>query len=458
MNDVRTVPHDPLLPQLASALDGDAMCRVFDAALRARNGQRVTACRVDRVKYRPRRNCSVSWQLELEDERSGTRYAQRVAGRLCAAGEAAPRHARHVARTALPSRCGVSSLLLPQLELFAWFVPNDPRLAALGGLCEAIGGGGDALREAARALLGPGAQAPRQMSAELVQYVPESRACARFDVASADGPVRRLYAKIERGDGGAATEAVMRALYASPARAEGRLAMARPLLWQPAAGLHWQEGVAGTPLLELHPHCPPALAARVARVVAALHDTPAPLARRIDAADLLDHPRACAALLGTVEPRWTPLLDALLDALAAGEAMLHDLPAVTLHGDLHPRNILVDGERLVLIDLDSARAGAAALDLGAWIANTLSRALVAGAALAPAQACAAHFLQAYRAASRHAATDAVVAWATARALLCERAHSSVANLKPGHYPRVGALLELACFIARHGLDRPLPAL
>ena len=458
MIGARTLPHDPQLPQLASALDDAAMRPVFDAALRGRSGQRVTACRVDRVKYHPRRNCSVSWLLELEDERSGARYAQRMAGRLCAAGEAAPRHARHVARTALPSRCGVSALLLPRLELFAWFVPNDPRLPALGALCEAVNGRGSALARALRALPDHPPEAPAEVRAALVQYVPESRACARFELTARDGRARCLYAKIDRAGGGPATDAVMQALYASPARRDGRLATPRPLLWQPTAGLHWQEGVAGSPLLDLWPHCPPALSARVGRLLAALHATAAPLAHRVTEAELVGGPRASAALLGTVEPRWTPLLDALLDALAAGQAMLHDLPAVTLHGDLHPRNILVDGERLVLIDLDSARAGAAALDLGAWIADTLSRALVAGAALAPAQACAAHFLQAYRAASRHAATDAVVAWATARALLCERAHSSVANLKPGHYPRVGALLELACFIARHGLDRPLPAL
>jgi Ser/Thr protein kinase RdoA (MazF antagonist) len=197
----------------------------------------------------------------------------------------------------------------------------------------------------------------------------------------------------------------------------------------------------------------------VARLVAALHDTPAPLVRRVGTAELLGHPRACAALLATVEPAWTRQLDALLGELAAGEADVAGLPTATLHGDLHPRNILVDGEQLVLIDLDGARAGAAVLELGAWIADTLSRALFAGEPLGAAQVSAAQFVHAYRADSGQPAGDAALAWATARALLCDRAYRSVANLKHGRYPRVAALLALARFIARHGVvERPLPAL
>ena len=43
---------------------------------------------------------------------------------------------------------------------------------------------------------------------------------------------------------------------------------------------------------------------------------------------------------------------------------------VTLHGDLHPRNLLQDERGVLgLIDLDSARSGPALLDLGAGHPN-----------------------------------------------------------------------------------------
>jgi thiamine kinase-like enzyme len=42
---------------------------------------------------------------------------------------------------------------------------------------------------------------------------------------------------------------------------------------------------------------------------------------------------------------------------------------VFLHGDVHPKNILLDGERLFLLDLDQAAAGVATVDLGSVIAG-----------------------------------------------------------------------------------------
>lgn len=453
------LPQDPQLPQLARALDAAAMHEAFDTALRGQSsGQRVLACRVDRVKYRPRRNCTVSWVLEVQDERGGSPYRQGVAGRFCAAGEAAPRHARSRARVGHDTRCGRSSLLLPGLELFAWFLPNDPKLAALMPLCETMREHGAPLAQAVAALLGR--EAPLAgVSAELIQYVPELRACARFDVALRDLPgTRTMFAKIDRDRAGGVTHALMQALYASPAQAEGRLVTPRPVLWQAATGMHWQEAVAGEALADLHPRCPPALSAQVGGMLAALHQTPVPVARGVGDDDLLGRPRACAALLAAVEPGWAPQLERLLNHLTDGAGAVRKLPQATLHGDLHPRNILVHRNRLAFIDLDDAHRGPAVLDLGAWIADALYRALLAGMPLAPEQAAAAHLLQAYRAASPHPVSGPLLAWAVVRALLCERAYRCVANLKPGRFALVPALLALAEAVARDGvLDRPLDA-
>lgn len=455
MTAAATLPTDAQLPQLARALDTAAMGEAFDTALRGPSGQRVLACRMERVKYRPRLNCTVSWVLEMQDEGGGSPYPQRVAGRFCGVGEAAPRHARNRTRVARDTRCGRSALLLPGLELFAWFVPNDPKLAALAPLCDTLREHGAPLGQAVEALLGQAA--PARVSAELIRYVPESRACARFDVVPQDSPgVRRLFVKVDRDRAGGAIHALMQVLHASPAQAEGRLVTPRPLLWQADTGMHWQEAVAGQALADLPPQRRWALAPQVGALLAALHGTPVPALREVGGDQLVDWPCACAMQMAEVEPAWAPRLQAILARLEDGAEFARGLPQVTLHGDLHPRNLLADGNRLALIDLDAACSGPAVLDLGAWIADTLFRALHAGTPLAPEQCAAAQLLQAYEAAARQPIPAPLLAWAVARALLCERAYRCVANLKPGCFALVPAVLALAESVARRGVfDRCL---
>lgn len=450
------LPHDERLPQLARAVDAHAMQRVFEAALRQYGVQRVTGCEVERVKYRPGRNCTVSYRLQIRDEQHGCSYEQRVAGRFCSAGEAARRHARNHARVGLASRCGVPSLLVPSLELFAWFLPNDPKLVALPALLKVARDGGGALSEALAVMTG-GERDAIELQAALVQYVPESRACARFDVGLASGRRVRMFAKLDRDNSGAATHRVMQALYDSAARREGRLSTPRPLLWQPQTGLHWQAAVPGLPLLDAHPQCPPAIAASMGRLLAALHGTAVPLSRHVAPDDLLGRPRECAALMAQVEPAWQPALEQLLIRLQDGAVAVAAQPACTLHGDLHPRNVLVAGEQLSLIDLDGARSGPAVLDLGAWVADALYRALIANQPLHAVQGSAAALLASYSATARRPVDAPLLAWATARALLCERVFSSVANLKPGRLEHIPALLSLASLIlAQRDIHGPLP--
>lgn len=445
---MNALPHDPVLPQLDAALDTEAIQAVFDDALRAHDGRRVMGCRVDRVKYRPRRNFTVSWLLDVQDARGVAGSVQRAAGRFCVAGDAAPRHARHCARAASGTARGVPALYDPGLELFAWFVPDDPKLTALGLLCDAVHAPSLAMGEPTGFV-----------DAELIRYVPESRACARFDMGlpGATGS-RRMYVKVDRERSGGETHALMRALRDSPAQSEGRLVTPRSLLWQPAAGLHWQEGVDGTPLADLYPNaCPPEVSARVGRLIAALHATWAPLSRRSDGAQQRREQQDYARTLALVEPDWGAQLSLLLSELADGVDDMRTAPHVTLHGDLNQRNILADGDRLALIDLDNCLGGAAEMELGAWIASAIDRAVTSGSALAPVQESAASLLSAYRECAEQSVSAQHIAWAVAHALLCVRAYRSVANLHRGSYSRVPELLALARFILRHGVENhPLP--
>jgi len=453
MDAARHLPCDDRLPHLAHAVDGGAMRRSFEAALRPHGIAAVSACQVDRIRYRPGHSCTVSYRLQVTDERSGCSFGQRLAGRFCAPGQAAGRHARNRARVVLPSGCGVGSLLLPELELFAWLLPNDPKLAALPALMRVVAEGGRPLAEAVVEMAG-GPSGALTCAATLNRYVPESRACARFDVALGDGRRLRLFAKIERDAAGATSHRLLRSLYDSPASREGRLHTPRPLLWQAATGLNWQAAVAGVPLSECDAESARAVSAGIGELLAALHATPLDLSHQ-PAEHLLAQPRAGAELLARVEPAWTKGLAWQMRRLEDGAAAVRSQPLATLHGDLHPNNILLDGERLGLIDLDGARPGPAVLDLGAWIADALLRAQLAGKALEPVQQGAAAMLAGYAAASRRPIDAGLLAWATARSLL-HLTGRGIANLRRGRFERTPELLTLTSnILARRDVLAPL---
>ncbi len=443
--------QDPVLPQLAIALDPRAMADVFATALRPHGGLRLRACRVDRVKYRPRRNCSVSYILALDDEHHGRAFEQRIAARFSSAVEAERRHASAATLPTTDSRAGPALLHVRGLGMLAHWLPNDARLAAVAHFFDDARLRGEWLPEVVAALTG-GQGRLLDQTTTLLQYVPEHRACARVELLLQPAPgeaavTRTVYAKADADVCGAETHAVMRALSCSPAQRDGRLRTPRSLLWQAASGLHWQEALAGRALLDLAPQVDATMSARVGAQLAALHETPSK--KGIRHAHIERRPREVAEMLGLVEPRWQPTLAHLVDALRASARALAMAPTVTLHGDLHPRNILVDDGRVALIDLDTARLGPAAIDLGSWIADALYRAVLDGlkpATVAPAWRA---FIAAYGEASGRAAPAMpLLAWSTAYHLLCERAYRAVANLKPGRWEGVPMLLALAERIAQ----------
>lgn len=446
--------HDAALPHLATALDAAAMAGLFGREL-APAGHHVLACSVDRIKYRPQRNCSVSYLLTLRDARTGALFEQRIGTRWCSGGDSAKRYAKAAACATMASAAGPALSHLPALDLFASWLPNDAKLTALAELLDDQRLRTRWLPEVIGALSeGRGRLVEHQVA--LVQWAPEHRVCARVDLqlrrdGSGATEAHTLYVKADAERRGAATHALMQALHPAPLQASGALRTPRPVLWQPAAGLHWQRALDGVPLFDLAPQVAPAHAAQVGKLLAALHATPAPLARAVTPAELRRQPHEVAALLGSIEPGWQAPLERLLRALDRGADALAAAPVVTLHGDLHPGNLLLcpDG-RLALIDFDSARHGPAAIELGSWVADTLFRAVLDARAPNAVAASWRTFLQSYRVAAGGLPDESLLAWSTAHQLLCQRAYRCVVNLKPGRLARVPALFELAEAIARAG--------
>jgi aminoglycoside phosphotransferase len=451
------LPADAALPQLAEALDAGRMARRFQQALPDLD---VRGCEIEHVKYRPARNCSVSYRLRLGDMPGMAPFEQRVAARFFRSGESARRLSRAFERRTVVSAAGPSLSHWPCMDMVAHWLPNDAKLDALA-LLHAHAALRDACLEGVAHALTNGRGQVVDHRMELMQVVPELRACARVDLwlrHGADAPAVRhtVYAKCDLERDGGAAHAVLQAFDRARGPRAGARLTPRPLLWQPAAGLHWQEALPGRPLDEIDPAVGAPRSAGVGARLAALHAVPVPAERRIGMADLRARIGPAADLLSRVLPQLRPTAERLAARLDATADVLHTGNAVTLHGDLHPGNILVDGADCAFVDLDSACIGPAAIELGAWVADALYRAVLAGAPIDRAAPAWRAFLSAYAESAGRAADPAALAWAAAHHLLCCRIYRCIANLKPGRFDAVPALAAWANAIAAAGdIDRAL---
>jgi Ser/Thr protein kinase RdoA (MazF antagonist) len=208
---------------------------------------------------------------------------------------------------------------------------------------------------------------------ETVRYRPAQRHVLRVDVA---GPrPRRLFVKIDRDDSGARAVPLATALEAALVPCRDRVGVVAPAgyLVDERAAVWWS--VPGPTLSQalVNAPAPPALLRRVAAALRTLHDAAASITEPV----VPDH-AAAAELTATVRAGeivagLAPALGARYHALAAD--VLAHLPAAppeaitTIHGDAKGDNVVLDGDRVVFLDLDRMAHADRALDLAKLLAD-----------------------------------------------------------------------------------------
>ena len=226
-------------------------------------------------------------------------------------------------------------------------------------------------------------------------------------------------------------------------------------LWRERSGVlvsrQWGDGDLAA--LAAHPRSMTA-AAHLGGVIARLH------AADVTGRDLPE------ARLGALVPQASEAVSDLLPHRAAQiqrlSARLHgvldgDAPAVLIHGDLSPDQVLVSADQtavpgegclpLRVVDLDRSGLGPAQADLGSWIASCL---------LAGVEEQAAAFLEGYARRRALPCADELAAW-TARALLAA-ALDPMRRYREDWLPAVEQRLALAEAVLERPERLPLPAM
>lgn len=184
-------PFDPALPGLATALDPRAMARTLETNLPecANGAARVTRCRVEVLRYRPGKRCTLRLEVLLREMRTGVISARTLFGKLyhkVAKAQAVFEEMQMLAQTA-PVREGRVSVaraaaFLPELGMVAQTAEDGVPLHSLLG--DARGWSG-ALR-AAGALaslhtIAAGSRRERPIAAELARFAERAAKVASVD-------------------------------------------------------------------------------------------------------------------------------------------------------------------------------------------------------------------------------------------------------------------------------------
>lgn len=436
MTPRRTVaPHPPLPPADARWLEP-----LFDAegllgALRPhaeRKGVTDLACRLRHIRYRPA-NSGV-FLYEVEGRRRGAPVSTLVHA------VSAPPARRPAASPGLAGELFLDAPLV--LEDGAMVVREYPDDAGIRGL--------ERLQEPAKfaaelaAGLDPASRPVREagVSIQVVRYKPGVRLVLRCDVnwRARDGRTREetCYVRFDAAATAAAGLELATRLQAQ-LPADGSVVLPTEA-FRAADGLFSVAGRRRGDLLALRMKTPAARAGSLgaARTLARFHGLDDAAVPRRTSAD------ARAELLRRIRPArgYAPALAREIHHLHAAIEGLRDGtppgPEGLVHGDFHPGQVLVDGDRIVLLDLERVHRGETASDLGSWAAQ-LDLLAVRGK-ISDAERPAALFLDAYAAAGGALPDPARLRFWTAAALL-ELALREMRRLKGDWPARTAAILE-----------------
>lgn len=405
---------DPALPQRDVLLDPQRMAARLEPLLATTGAAGITACEVTRVKYRVGQSLRVSYRIDTGDG------PQQLALRLFASGGSDDAY-RRACRGVVPTGRLRPVVHLRELDSVVWTFPNDRKLDL------------EFMRPDSPALAALLGRTPKRC--RLLAYAPEKAATFRVE----DGSARTLaYVKVYGGDEHVRTARIHESLLEALGTEHGCLRLPRMLNSSPGHRALAVEPLDGPALCALSGRERGLAYERLGAAVATLHELPPPDGRLFDRLDT-DHLRSATAVIAVARPDLAGTVLRLSELLAQSRPS-SAAPHVLLHGDLHPKNALLAGGRVALIDLDQVGSGPAAAELGGMLAGLRCDRLN-GFIDARAEDRLLRAVHAGYASVRPLPASAEICWHGAAALLAERALRAVNRIRPLSLRHLGRVLD-----------------
>jgi hypothetical protein len=317
---------------------------------------------------------------------------------------------------------------VPEWHALVWALPNGPRLRQLRSFLQM-----KAFRRFLARTGHPAADDPDLNRPRLLRYVPRRRALLRWEPPPA-GEARACYIKLFAEQGPHDPLSNLQHMAAIPAE---QLGFAVPPLVTHGGRRRVlvMEELPGRTFTSLMPDAEPDAHAAVGRALARLHACP-PLGLQ---------PRTGRATLDALGEAMQDVRRALPDLGPAIRALERDLAAgleearpATVHGNLFGDQILLDGERVGIVDWDDLTAGDPSYDVGRLVAHEIYVAREAGATPARAASAIDALLDGYAEEAPDGRIDGRrLRWQVTCALLMRAKISSLRTLR-GDWPAVVA--------------------
>jgi streptomycin 6-kinase len=252
-------------------------------------------------------------------------------------------------------------------------VPFDPALPTLAAAL-------DPERSAPLLTEALGVQTLRLSQVDLLRLKPGRRALVAYhlDPAGAEVVLGKVRAKgLDRRSFEAQRDLYRHGF--TPQSRDG-IAVPEPLGCIPPLAMWLQRRVPGRALSELL-FRPEAtwLMVRTAQALDKLHGCSLTPPRRHTPADEMATLEAALTQVAAERPQWKAALGEVVTACRALLASVGSGADAPLHRDFYPDQVLVDGDRLTLVDFDLFAAGDPALDVGNFVAHIEEQALRSGA-------------------------------------------------------------------------------
>ena len=302
--------------------------------------------------------------LDVRDCASGMLRVQRYYAKTFRGGTSSAAFGA-VDRTGMVSPAiGTALSHVEELDMLLWAWPNDPSLPQLATLV-------DPSRLPGRLPAAVHALGSVVDSLEVLRYEPERRATLRCTLAGT-GAVQAhsvIYAKTFCDDQAAQT--LLRRFEYFWQLAQGDItapSVAQPLGWDRGTRTLWQAAAPGQPLMEVA-NAADAVAdfERIGGALAKLHLAALPARDVRSTVHWLAELRRRVQKIGRAAPDLAARALALAEALEATTMRLPRARQTLIHGDFHPEQVWLHGERIVFFDFDEFALGNPMEDLAEFI-------------------------------------------------------------------------------------------
>ncbi len=404
--------NDPALPQRDVLIDEAVMAKYLSRLVTKDGDFGIDNCERLRTKYR------VGASLRVLYEVSSSGHSYRIAAR------------------AFPSThqigdqfTATSEIYAPELNTSFWIFPYDRKIKNLAVLNEIPA----ELRNV---------EGREWVASKIVGHAPEKSVTVQ---CLGEDRTILSYAKIYAGKEGSQIFNAYKELHAVLNTGRVQIRIPQALAYHEKHRLLLLESVPGVPLSALRPADREYAYRRLGEALNKLHsiDPPSsvPTSTHLTPSGLMQ----AAATISQARPEVAELAQRLAGKLIACHEAFCDATPVFLHGDLHPKNALMDDKRLSLLDLDQAATGPAALDLGSVIAGLYCEACVTDN---DCSSLVSAFLTGYGLAKESRTS---LRWYVAAALLEERALRAVTRIRFGGLQKLPEILTTAEAVLNGGI-------